>query len=613
MKKILLITLATLVLMLTFPLPVLAIDDPDSPPAINAVYLYENALEDGDLGVLIDYFLDYAVLPAETATEAYIASFVDTDGATQLATVAPYTFQSSGYGRGLIWIYFTPAEVTANGIDSANVVLHEVWLMGNPTVASGWTGDPPKTIAGIDQWSTVADPSTLIALRVLFYADLLELAWSLDLIEETAIGNRLTTLGADYFINVIPDLRTIAPAAFSSGETSPAYTPISYDTSFGATATSGTATVIGSPQTLVSGNNTVDTGATTGTIVIDLAQWTFGTITDGTGTIAGTPFALNPGANTLTVTGAGNFTVEVAVVDTVTVLEATAIGTGLDLTDIGTAFGMSRWFMSGLVWMLTTVIICAAVYRTEKSDAGVGVDLGGSRVIVLVFTVCIIGGTLLGLLHPMVAALLFIGSGALIGYVFFFRSETLQKGFMFMIWMFVIVSVAGNVLAGSTSLVATRLTADLLSNETSTISVASTEGFGESGILVIGDERVGYPSKTATTFDRTAVLGATTNPILRGIQDTDADAHATGDTVRTLEAGLLNSSIDYKIVRIADSAGVAGMIALPIRLLDLVLTFFVLPLDFLGTDLVILAYIWGIVAIGMVFGVGMALVGARRV
>ena len=257
---LLLISLATLVFP---PLPLSAIADPITTPSINAVYLYENALEDGDLGVLIDYYLDYVVpFPTEPATESYLASFIDTDGATQLATVAPYTFQNNGYTEGLVWIYFTPAEVTTYGIDSANILLHDIWLMGNPTVASGWAGSPPKTIAGIDQWNTIANPSTLIALRILYYADLLELAWSLNLIETTAIGNRLTTLGASYFENVIPNLRTIAPAAFSSGEVSPSYNPISYDTSFGATASSGTATVVGSPQTLISGNNTVDTGAT---------------------------------------------------------------------------------------------------------------------------------------------------------------------------------------------------------------------------------------------------------------------------------------------------------------------------------------------------------------
>ncbi len=615
LRLFLLFLLATMVVLAAIPIPVYAIADPDSPPSINAVYAYENCLEDGDLGILIDYYLDYAVIPptGETATEAYLAAFVDTDGTTQLSTVAPYTFQNSGYDRGLIWIYFSATEVTTYSLDSIDVALYEIWLMGNPTLSWVPGPDPPKTIAGIDQWTTVADPAMLIALRILYYADLLELAWTLDLIGETAIGSRLTTLGESYFMNVISSLRTLAPSAFSDIETDPEYTPISYDTAFGATATSGTATVVGSPQTLVSGTDTIDTGATTGTILLDLAGWTFGTVTDGTGTIAGSPVDINPGTNTLTVTGAGTFTIEVDEVSTITLLEDTATGTGLDLTALATAFGMSRWFMSGLIWIMITLIICAAVYRTETREGGFGVSVGGSKVIMLVFTVCIIGGTLLGLLHPIVSSLLFIGSGAMIGYVFFFRSETLHKGVMFMVWMFIIVGIAGNIVAGSVSLVATRLTADVPAGGVTSISVASTEGFASSGMIVIGDERMGYPSKTATTFERTSVLGVTTNPITRGVNDTEDVAHSSGATVRTLEASLLNASIDYKIARIADSAGIIGMITLPAKLLDLILTFLILPLGFLGTDLAILTYIWSVVAIGMIFGIGIALVGGRRV
>lgn len=601
--------------MALLPTPVYAIADPDTPPSISAVYVYD--LDDGGVGILIDYYLDYAVLPTvadpnDIATNAYMASFIDTDG-TQLKTTAPYTYQDSGYGRGLIWIQFTAAEVATYSLDSANIALHEIWLMGNPTIESGWTGYPPKTVAGIDQWNTTGDMEVLLALRVLYYADILELLWTLDLIEETAVGSRLTTLGAGYFMNVIPQLRTLSPNVFSDSETDPDYTPISYDTTFGATATSGGATIVGSPVTLTEGTNTIDTGVTTGTIILDLAGWTFGTITDDGGTVTGSPADLAPGTNTLTVTVAGTFTVDVEEVSTITLYEDTAVGTGLDLTTLAAIFGMSRWFFSGLIWMLITIIICAAVYRSEKQQGGYGASTGGSKVVILVFTVCTIGGTLLGLLHMTVAALLFIGCGALIGYVFLFRSETLHKGFMFMVWMFVIVSIAGNVMAGSVSLVATRLTADVAEGTVNTITVASTDGFAASGIIVIDDEQIGYPSKTDTTFERTNVLGVTTNPITRGVNSTTDAAHSSGAIVRALEASLINTSVDYKITRIADTAGVVGMITLPAKLLDLILTFFTLPLGFLGTELAILTYIWGIVAIGMIFGVGMALVGGRRV
>ena len=599
-----------LVLLVFTALPVFAIADPDSPPQVSAVYVYKDLLEDGDLGVLVDYYLDYATLPSETVTEAYLAVFVDDDGATQLRSVAPYTFVNSGYGRGLAWIYFTAAEVTTYGISHANEALYRVWLVGNPTLS--WVGDPPKTTTGIDYWQTTGTTATLLALRVIYYADVLELIWSLDMVEATPLGNRLTSTGESYFLNVIANLRTMAPSCFSAGEVSPDYIPVSYDTAFGATATSGVApggaTIVGSPVTLVSGSNTIDTGATTGTIVLDLAGWTFGTITDGTGTVTGSPADLTPGTNTLTVTAAGTFVVDVAVVNTAVIQEATVSGTGFDLTAIATIFGMSRWMFSGFMWMLIVVLICFAVYRTGIEDGDLAPSVGASKAIMLVFTVGVIGGVLLGLLHPLVASLLFIGSGAMIGYVFFFRSETLHKGFMFMVWMFMVVSLAGNFAAGSVSLVATRLTADVAIDEVNTISVAGTEGFADAGVVMIGDERIGYPSKTDTAF-----VGTFFNPITRGIGSSDAAVHVSGATVRTVEAGMLNASIDYKIARIVDNAGIVDFLTLPFRLLSLLMTFFVLPLGFLGTDLAILSYIWIVVAAGMVVGFVMAIIGGRRV
>jgi hypothetical protein len=71
--------------------------------------------------------------------------------------------------------------------------------------------------------------------------------------------------------------------------------------------------------------------------------------------------------------------------------------------------------------------------------------------------------------------------------------------------------------------------------------------------------------------------------------------------------------MDYKIARITDTAGVLGFVALPARLLDLVFTFFKLPLEFLGTDLAILTYIWMVVAVGMILGFVLQLAGGRRV
>ena len=472
-----------LLAMLISPISVLAIADPDTPPQVSAVYVYEDLLEEGDTGVLIDYYLDYSSTPNETATEAYMAVFIDTDGATQLQTVAPYTFVGSGYGRGLIWMYFSEAETTTDNLSSTNQALYEIWLMGNP--ALDWDGDPPKTIAGIDYWQTTGDASVLLALRVLYYADVLELIWALDMVEVTSLGSRLTSVGASYFENVITNLRTMAPAAFSAGQYDPVMEDLDYTTSFGAILTNGTGTAAGSPIALspeysagtarfINGNaevtgyatewnatmegaaieytadgvaytvltvagsdnltltipyaNAGGTGAYTmtnnvdvtglGTFTIVLNRGTSGNATSDVCTVTGGTVYLVAGTNTInTETAIGNIVVAVEQVDTQAQITDTITGTALDLTEVAARFGMSRLLFSGFVWLAITIVICAGTYRLGEQ----GGMRGGGKVVMLIFDLCIIGGAVLGLLSMVVAVLMFIGFGALTGYVIFFR------------------------------------------------------------------------------------------------------------------------------------------------------------------------------------------------
>jgi hypothetical protein len=411
--------LALLLVLLTFA-PVAAIADPDTSPQVNAVLVYTDCLEEGDLGALVEYYLDYAVLPTEIATESYLVVFLDTDGTTQLKATSPYTFVDSGYGAGLVWLYFSADEVTSYGLDVANQSLYRVKLVGNPTIPSGWAGDPPETVGTIDYWQTSGDTATIVALQVLDYADQLEIDWSLDMIETTALGNKLTTVGESYFDNVIPGLRTIAPAAYASTTYEPLYINPEFSTVFGATVTDGTGTVNGSPVTLIEDSQTV-TVTGTGTIVVELTECTVGTATDDTGTVTGSPVDLVAGVNTLVVTGAGDITFDMEREDTVSIIDRAIQGTAFDLTTIAAHFGMTRWFFSGIVWLGITILICAAVYKVASPDGYTQGNPGTGKIVLIVFDVCLMGGGLLGLIHPIVAVLLFLAFAAFSGYILFFR------------------------------------------------------------------------------------------------------------------------------------------------------------------------------------------------
>jgi hypothetical protein len=341
---------------------------------------------------------------------------MDADGTTQLKAVAPYTYVDSGYGYGVAWIYFTAAETTSYGLDSADSSNYSVRLSGNPTVESGWAGDPPVTSAGIDYWQTEGTTSVLVALRVLYYADQLELLWAIDMIEATPEGNKLATLGEEYFVNAIPGLRTIAPSVFSYSSYDPLYPDVDYTRVFGGTVTSGTGTVSGSPVTLAEGSNTINVTAT-GTFVVELFAGTIGTATNNTGTITGSPIDLVSGTNTITATGTGTVTIYAVLNTTQTMMTDTITGTGWDLTDLAGLVGMSRMWLSMVVWSLVTLLVCAAVYKkaSQRNAQSAG------KVTFLMFNCMFLGGTVIGMVSLLAPVLIFLGCDAFIGYLIFFK------------------------------------------------------------------------------------------------------------------------------------------------------------------------------------------------
>lgn len=309
-------------LIISSTVSVLAIADPDT-QQINAVWVYRNCIETGDQLYLIDYTLDYTVSPDENITEAFLVRLMD--GSTELRGVAPYSYYDDGYDRGLISIYFNAADApTWDGS-------YKMYLVGNPMLS--WSGSPPKVSLNASGfvWTdgTIATNQVAISSRILAMAEILEDAWSVDLIDSTASGSYLTVYGESYFTNVVSNLRIIAPHAFSGQIIQPE----------------------------------LDGRDFTGAYSADLAA-----------DISGTP---------------------------------------LDLTDLATAFGTTRAFMTGILYYAAVVLFLVLVVKTTKTY----------KPIVLLSVPLIIGGAFLGV-SLVVTALAGFLALLMIGYQIFYAKST---------------------------------------------------------------------------------------------------------------------------------------------------------------------------------------------
>jgi len=63
----------------------------------------------------------------------------------------------------------------------------------------------------------------------------------------------------------------------------------------------------------------------------------------------------------------------------------------------------------------------------------------------------------------------------------------------------------------------------------------------------------------------------------------------------------------------SDSSGALAFVTIPFAFISLLISFFILPLGFLGTDLQILTYLWGVITVGIIVALGIQLAGGRRV
>ena len=111
-----------------------------------------------------------------------------------------------------------------------------------------------------------------------------------------------------------------------------------------------------------------------------------------------------------------------------------------------------------------------------------------------------------------------------------------------------------SIVVGSSDLYATKLTA-AVDEVNTTITVQSTSGWRLADYMWVGDEKIRYNGRTATTF---------TN-CLRGFDGTDAIAHPIGQRVYSRASDAVRASAGFNVLNIGASAGVINMMTVPVR------------------------------------------------
>ena len=193
--------------------PALAISPPDD-ISIDAVYVYRNCRETGDQLYLVEYTIDYASLPDESTSEAYLLRLMDGDD--ELQHTMPYAYYNKGYGSGVVALYFDADDAP----DWEGV--YTMQLLGNPF--ADWEGALPEdSIISLDfdiwQDNELGVTQTLVGGRIIDMALTLETDWGKDMVTVSDEGKQiLTTYSTAYFINVIPNLYEIAPDIFAAGQ-----------------------------------------------------------------------------------------------------------------------------------------------------------------------------------------------------------------------------------------------------------------------------------------------------------------------------------------------------------------------------------------------------------
>lgn len=156
--------------------------------------------------------------------------------------------------------------------------------------------------------------------------------------------------------------------------------------------------------------------------------------------------------------------------------------------------------------------------------------------------------------------------------------------------IFMGTTLLGAIMAGGGGIVSTTLAANITAEDTE-IPIASARLFADKDIIIIGSEKILYTAKNSTSL----------LDCERGYGNTIPTRHAAGARVYTQESGILNDALGYNFVVEMETAGMWGIIMLPIRFFTTTLPHLIqVNVAFLKIpELAIIAIFWMVAGIAL--------------
>ena len=203
-------------------IPVSAVDPAvPSPFSIGTPQVFKNIFETNDYMLVFPYDISYATAqPVTPASSLFIYRLMSGDGLTAIGSAVPYPYNNSGYGQGMVSIYF-PAS-TAPTWGSPYIIRidgNPLYWITPPSVTH--TLSPTEYCAG----TTQSENRLALSTFILNEAALLEVNWGVKLYDTNGTGGiSLTSTGQTYFTTTIPGLGTACASIMAVSQSQPEYT-----------------------------------------------------------------------------------------------------------------------------------------------------------------------------------------------------------------------------------------------------------------------------------------------------------------------------------------------------------------------------------------------------